>query len=69
MNEAFVKNMPKLGFGLMRLPQKDGEIDLAQTCEMVDMFLESVSATDASLWVAGLLLALPELKDVGKGPQ
>lgn len=40
MNEAFVKNMPKLGFGLMRLPQKDGEIDLAQTCEMVDMFLE-----------------------------
>ena len=36
---------------------------------VVDMFLESVSATDASLWVAGLLLALPELKDVGKGPQ
>ena len=33
---------------------------------VVDMFLESVSATDASLWVAGLLLALPELKDVGK---
>lgn len=40
MNAEFVKNMPKLGFGLMRLPQKDGEIDLVQTCEMVDMFLE-----------------------------
>ena len=36
---------------------------------VVDMLLESVSATDASLWVAGLLLALPELKDVGQGPQ
>lgn len=33
---------------------------------VVDMFLESVSATDASLWMAGLLLALTGLKDVGK---
>lgn len=39
MDKAFVDSMPKLGFGLMRLPQKDGQIDLAQTCEMVDMFL------------------------------
>ena len=39
MDKAFVDSMPKLGFGLMRLPQKDGEIDIAQTCEMVDMFL------------------------------
>ncbi len=40
MNEEFVKSIPKLGFGLMRLPQKDGEIDLPQTSKMVDMFLE-----------------------------
>ena len=25
-----VSKMPKLGFGLMRLPQKDGEIDMAR---------------------------------------
>ena len=37
----FVKSMPKLGFGLMRLPQQDGEIDIPQTCQMVDMFLEA----------------------------
>ena len=28
--------MPRLGFGLMRLPQKDGAIDHSQVCEMVD---------------------------------
>lgn len=31
----------KLGFGLMRLPQKDGKIDIEQTKEMVDKFLEA----------------------------
>ena len=32
----------KLGFGLMRLPQKeDGTIDVEQTKEMVDLFLEA----------------------------
>lgn len=31
--------MPKLGFGLMRLPMKDGVIDHEQLCEMVDRFL------------------------------
>lgn len=31
----------KLGFGLMRLPVKDGEIDIPQVCEMADMFLEA----------------------------
>lgn len=40
MNKDFVAAMPKLGFGLMRLPQVNGEIDIPQTCEMVDMFLE-----------------------------
>jgi predicted aldo/keto reductase-like oxidoreductase len=32
--------IPKLGFGLMRLPKKDEAIDLEQTKEMVDLFLE-----------------------------
>ena len=31
----------KLGFGLMRLPQKDGGIDIDQTKVMVDMFMDS----------------------------
>jgi len=39
MNKEFISAMPKLGFGLMRLPQLNGEIDIPQTCEMVDMFL------------------------------
>ena len=33
--------MPKLGFGLMRLPEKDGTIDLEQVCAMADAYLES----------------------------
>jgi len=35
------KDIRKLGFGLMRLPQKDGAIDIEQTKTMVDMFLEA----------------------------
>ena len=35
----FEKEIKKLGFGFMRLPQKDGQIDLAQTKEMVDRFM------------------------------
>ncbi|MCI9005721.1 MAG: 4Fe-4S dicluster domain-containing protein [Lachnospiraceae bacterium] len=31
----------KLGFGLMRLPQKDGAIDVEQVKEMVDLFMEA----------------------------
>ena len=31
----------KLGFGLMRLPQKDGAIDVEQTKQMVDLFMEA----------------------------
>lgn len=31
----------KLGFGLMRLRQKDGVIDVEQVKEMVDLFMES----------------------------
>jgi hypothetical protein len=35
------EKMPKLGFGLMRLPHRDGEIDLEQMCEMVDRYLKA----------------------------
>lgn len=35
------KEIKKLGFGLMRLPQKDGTIDVEQTKEMVDLFLQA----------------------------
>ena len=33
------KNIPKLGFGLMRLPMKGTEVDIEQTKVMVDKFL------------------------------
>ena len=33
--------MKKLGFGLMRLPQKDEQIDVQQVCKMVDAYLEA----------------------------
>ena len=43
MNERYLgENTPKLGFGLMRLPKlANGEIDVAQTSTMVDMFLDA----------------------------
>ena len=31
-----VTAMSKLGFGLMRLPEKDGEVILEDVCRMVD---------------------------------
>lgn len=34
-------DIKKLGFGLMRLPEKDGKIDIDQTEEMADLFLEN----------------------------
>lgn len=33
------EKIPKLGFGLMRLPMIDHDVDLAQTIQMVDLFL------------------------------
>ena len=33
------ENIKKLGFGMMRLPQKDGAIDIEQTAIMVDKFM------------------------------
>ncbi len=41
MEKSFVKEMPKLGFGLMRLPKEEGKIDVEQTKVMVDKFLEA----------------------------
>ena len=35
------ENIPKLGFGLMRLPMAGDQIDVAQMTEMVDLFLDS----------------------------
>ncbi len=35
------ENIKKLGFGLMRLPQKDGVIDVEQTKAMVDRFMDA----------------------------
>jgi predicted aldo/keto reductase-like oxidoreductase len=34
------KNIGRLGFGAMRLPEKGGQVDLPQTSKMVDMYLE-----------------------------
>ena len=37
---AFNEVKKNFGFGLMRLPKKDGVIDNAELCEMVDFFIE-----------------------------
>ena len=34
-----LNNMPKLGFGLMRLPEKDGKIDIEHVSRMVDAYM------------------------------
>lgn len=40
--DYFGHDVPKLGFGLMRLPElEDGSHDIPQICDMVDLFLES----------------------------
>ena len=36
-----LNEMPKLGFGLMRLPEKNGEIDISQVEKMVDAYMET----------------------------
>ncbi len=42
MEKYFGENVPKLGFGLMRLPKlSSGKIDIEQTKQMVDEFMES----------------------------
>jgi len=39
--DYFGKETPKLGFGMMRLPKKRLSIDIEQTKEMVDLFMEA----------------------------
>lgn len=41
MADYFGKEVPKLGFGLMRLPKKGLGIDIEQTKKMVDLFMEA----------------------------
>ena len=41
MSEYFGKDVPKLGFGLMRLPRKGIMTDVSQVKEMTDMFMEA----------------------------
>lgn len=41
MSDYFGKEVPKLGFGLMRLPKKGLHIDIEQTKRMVDLFMEA----------------------------
>ena len=41
MEQYFGENTPKLGFGLMRLPKRRGRIDIEQTKQMVDLFMEA----------------------------
>ena len=36
-----LEEMPKLGFGLMRLPVKNGRIDHEKVCRMVDQYMDS----------------------------
>lgn len=43
----------KLGFGLMRLPQKDGAIDIEQVKEMVDLFLAAGGTYFDTAWAYG----------------
>ena len=41
MSDYFGKDVPKLGFGLMRLPKKGVAKDIEQFKTMVDMFLDA----------------------------
>ena len=42
LTEEYIKNnVPKLGFGMMRMPMKGEEIDLEQVNNMVDHYMES----------------------------
>ena len=36
-----LSKMPKIGFGLMRLPETNGVIDLDKVCKMVDAYLDA----------------------------
>jgi len=44
------ENIPKLGFGFMRLPMIGGEIDIEQTKDMVDLFMSKGFSYYDSSW-------------------
>ena len=39
-----LSRMPKIGFGLMRLPETDGVIDIDKVCKMADAYMEAAFA-------------------------
>ena len=41
MSDYFGKEVPKLGFGLMRLPKKEPNMDMEQVKQMVDLFMKA----------------------------
>lgn len=41
MEKYLGESIPKLGFGLMRLPMTEGKIDIEQVKEMVDLFMDA----------------------------
>ena len=41
MNQYFAEMKKNFGFGCMRLPMDGEQVDLEQTCKMVDRFLEN----------------------------
>ena len=41
MDRYLGESIPKLGFGLMRLPMAEGKIDIEQVKEMVDLFMDA----------------------------
>ena len=41
MERYLGETIPKLGFGLMRLPMQEGKIDIEQVKEMVDLFMDA----------------------------
>jgi len=45
MNHKFPEVKKNFGFGCMRLPMAGGEVDLEETCRMVDAFWPQVSIT------------------------
>ncbi len=47
------EEIKKLGFGLMRLPQKDGKIDIEHTKKMVDRFLDAGFTYFDTAWAYG----------------
>ena len=47
------EEIKKLGFGLMRLPQQDGAIDIEQVKKMVDLFLAAGFTYFDTAWAYG----------------